>query len=82
MNPGETYIPTSFYLALGVPVAATLAFFLLRFLTPRAFVPHPDELDDEEEDQSPPSSLSASSSAPAGGSDTTAPGTGESAPKG
>lgn len=78
----DTYIPPAMYLALGLPVGATIVYFLVYFLTPRPIVPHPDELDDDE-DHSPPSSLSASSSTmPAGGSETTAPGTGESAPKG
>lgn len=82
----EPQMPVSLWLAFGLPLAATFAWFILFFLRPRPYVPHPDELDDDPDDEdgdhSPPSSLSESSSAPTAGSSTTAPGTGESGPNG
>jgi hypothetical protein len=82
MKPGEDQVSLLLYAAFGLPLAATLAWIVLYFMKPRPYVPHPDELADEDDDQSPLSSLSESSSMPAGGSDTVAPGTGESGPKG
>jgi hypothetical protein len=79
----DPQIPLSLWIAFGLPLAATFAWFILFFLRPRPYVPHPDELDaEEDEDHSPPSSLSESSSIPTAGSSTAAPGTGESGPNG
>jgi hypothetical protein len=67
MTPGATEIPLAFYLALAVPVAATSAFFMLRFLQPREYPVHPGEPDDgADDDQSPSSSDSTSPSGTVG----------------